>query len=198
MSIGFEKNCVCGLGARSKICRKRVKRMAMDDWTKLLFNGSGIATGVIAGIVAAAVQFIISHLDHAFITKNRKAEQVHRHIEWQRNEIGNLIREVSAIKVPTLTETNEDTIENAYHLIIADFERAKPLLYEKSDDIRLRGFFATLDKRYNQMQQAKLGYGVGLSLENSKIVVIEEIKECKQRLLKVLQEKEEDILSQMI
>ena len=172
--------------------------MAMDDWIKLLFNDSGIATGVIAGIVAAVVQFIISHLDHAFITKNRKAEQVHRHIEWQRNEIGNLIREVSAIKVPAQTETNEDTIENAYHLVIADFERAKPLLYEKRDDVRLRGFFAALDNRYNQMQQAKLGQGVELSLEDSKIVVIEEIKECKQRLLKVLQEKEEDILSQMI
>lgn len=41
----------------------------MDKWIELLFNGGGIATGVIAGIVAAFVQFLISHLEHIFIIK---------------------------------------------------------------------------------------------------------------------------------
>ena len=98
----------------------------MDKWIELLFNGGGIATGVIAGIVAAFVQFLISHLEHIFIIKTKKAEQTYGFIKWQRDEIGKLIKEVSEIRIPAITETNEDIIENAYHLIIADFERAKP------------------------------------------------------------------------
>lgn len=39
------------------------------------------------------------------------------------------------IRIPAVTETNEDVIENAYHLVIADFERAKPLLYKKEDPV---------------------------------------------------------------
>lgn len=34
----------------------------MDKWIELLCNGGGIATGVIAGIVAAFVQFLISNI----------------------------------------------------------------------------------------------------------------------------------------
>lgn len=170
----------------------------MDNWIELLFNGGGIATGVIAGIVAALVQFLISHLDHIFITKTKKAEQTHAFIEWQRDEIGKLIREVSAIRVPAITETNEDIIENAYHLIIADFERAKPLLYKKNDPVTIKNFFNTLNGRYNQMHDIKLGHEKELKLEDSKRVLIGEIKECKQRLLNVLQDKEKEIMSKMI
>lgn len=170
----------------------------MDDWIELLFNDGGIATGVIAGIVAALVQFLISHLDHAFITKTKKAEQTHEFIEWQRNEIGSLIREISAIRVPAITEINEDVIENAYHLIIADFERAKPLLYKKNDPVPIKGYFNALNRRYEQMQNIKLGHEKDLKLEDSKKVLIGEINECKQRLLNVLQDKEKEIMSKMI
>ena len=137
----------------------------MDEWIELLFNGGGIATGIIAGIVAALVQLLISHLDHTFITKTKKAEQTHEFIEWHRDEIGKLIREVSEIRVPAITETNEDIIENAYHLIIADFERAKPLLYKKNDPVTIKGFFNALNTRYNQMQDIKLGHEKELKLE---------------------------------
>ena len=41
----------------------------MDKWIELLCNGGGIATGVIAGIVAAFVQFLISHFEHRFLQK---------------------------------------------------------------------------------------------------------------------------------
>lgn len=44
----------------------------MDKWIELLCNGGGIATGVIAGIVAAFVQFLISHLSIAFSRKLKK------------------------------------------------------------------------------------------------------------------------------
>ena len=60
----------------------------MDKWIELLFNGGGIATGVIAGIVAAFVQFLISHLEHIFIIKTKKVEQTYGFIKWQRDEIG--------------------------------------------------------------------------------------------------------------
>ena len=170
----------------------------MDNWIELLFDGGGIATGLIAGIVAALVQFLISYLDHTFITKTKKAEQTHEFVEWQRDEIGKLISEVSAIRVPAIKETNEDVIENAYHLIIADFERTKPLLYKKNDPVTIKGFFNTLNGRYNQMQDIKLGYEKELKLEDSKRVLIGEIKECKQRLLNVLQDKEKEIMSKMI
>lgn len=170
----------------------------MDNWIELLFNGGGIATGIIAGIVAALVQFLISHLDHTFITKTKKTEQTHEFIKWQRDEIGKLIREVSAIRVPAVTETNGDIIENAYHLIIANFERAKPLFYKKSDPVTIKGFFDTLNIRYNQMQNIKLGHEEELKLEDSKKVLIGEIGECKRRLLKMLEDKEKEIMSKMI
>ena len=48
----------------------------MDNWIELLFNGGGIATGVIAGFVAALVQFLISHLDHSFIIKLKKRSKL--------------------------------------------------------------------------------------------------------------------------
>lgn len=170
----------------------------MENSTGQVFYDSGIATGVIAGIVAAAVQFLISFLDHKFITKTKKAEQTYETIEWQRNAIGELIKEVSDIRVPKITETNEDVIENAYHLIIADFERAKPLLYKKNSPVTIKGFFNTLNIRYNQMQDIKLGYEKDLKLEDAKKVLIGEIKECKHRLLNVLQDKEKEIMSKMI
>lgn len=116
----------------------------MNNWVELLFNGGGIATGVIAGIVAALVQFLISHLDHVFITKTKKTEQIYGFINWQRDEVGKLIREVSEIRIPASTEMNEDMIENAYHLIIADFERAKPLLYKKMILSQLKVFLTLL------------------------------------------------------
>lgn len=170
----------------------------MDNSTEQLFYASGIVSGLIAGIVAAAVQFLISFLEHKFITKTKKAEQTYAAIEWQRNAIGEMIREVSEIRVPAITETNEDVIENAYHLIIADFERAKPLLYKKNDPITIKGFFNTLKHRYDQMQKIKLGAEKDLTLEKSKIVLIGEIKECKERLLNVLQDKEKELMSKMI
>ena len=170
----------------------------MDKWIELLSNGSGIATGVIAGIVAAFVQFLISHLEHRFLQKAKKEEQIYGFNVWKRDEIGKLIKEVSEIKIPSATETNEDVIENAYHLIMADFERAKPLLYKKSDPVTIRGFFGTLNIRYKQIQEIKLGYEKGLNLGDAKSVLIEEICECKKRLLTVLQDKEKEIISQLI
>lgn len=158
----------------------------MDKWIELLCNGGGIATGVIAGIVAAFVQFLISHFEHRFLQKGK------------RDEIGELIKDVSEIKIPAVTETNGDVIENAYHLIMAYFERAKPLLYKKSDPVTIRGFFNTLNIRYRQMQEIKLGYEKGLNLGDAKRVLIEEISECKKRLLTVLQDKEKETMSQLI
>lgn len=116
----------------------------MNSWMELLFKGGGIASGVIAGVVAALVQFLISHLDHNFMLKTKKSDQTYSFIKWQMDEIGNLIKEVSEIRIPAITEENEDIIENAYHLIIADFERAKPLLYRKNDPVAIKGFLKHL------------------------------------------------------
>ena len=76
--------------------------------------------------------------------KNKQDEKTNAFIVWQRDEIGKLIREVSEIRVPMIMETNEDVIQNAYHLIIADYERVKSLLYKKSDLIAIRSFLARL------------------------------------------------------
>lgn len=170
----------------------------MDKWIELLCNGGGITTGVIAGIVAAFVQFLISHFEHRFLQKAKKEEQIYSFNVWKRDEIGELIKDVSEIKIPAVTETNGDVIENAYHLIMAYFERAKPLLYKKSDPVTIRGFFNTLNIRYRQMQEIKLGYEKGLNLGDAKRVLIEEISECKKRLLTVLQDKEKETMSQLI
>ncbi|MFG6325746.1 MAG: hypothetical protein K1W00_02740 [Lachnospiraceae bacterium] len=169
----------------------------MGNWIELLFNGAGIATGIIAGVVAALVQLLLSHLNHRFIAKDKKADQTYAFIVWQRDEIRNLIKDVSEIRVPAITETNEDIIENAYHLIIADFERAKPLLYKNNDPVTIKGFFNTLNKRYNQMQDIKSGHEKELKLEDSKRVLIGEIHECKKRLLNELQRKEKEVMSKM-
>lgn len=48
------------------------------------------------------------------------------------------------------------------------------------------------------MQDIILGYEKKLKLEDSKRVLIGEIEECKQRLLKVLEDKEKEIMSKMI
>lgn len=169
----------------------------MNNWIELLLNNGGIATGVIAGVVAALTQFLISHLNHIFIAKSKKEEQIHKFTEWQRDEVKKLIEEVSTIRVPAIAETSENAIENAYHLIIAAYEKAHPLLY-KSDLIMIGGFFNTLNGRYNQLQDIKLGYEKRLKIEDSKRVLIGEIKECKRRLLCVLQDREKEIMSAMI
>ena len=44
------------------------------------------------------------------------------------------------------------------------------------------------------MENIKLGYERELKLEDSKKVLIGEIKECKQRLLKVLQKEEKELI----
>lgn len=152
----------------------------MNSWMELLFKGGGIASGVIAGVVAALVQFLISHLDHNFMLKTKKSDQTYSFIKWQMDEIGNLIKEVSEIRIPAITEENEDIIENAYHLIIADFERAKPLLYRKNDPVAIKGFFKAPNRRYNQMQDIKFGNEKNLKLKDSKMVLIGEIHECKK------------------
>lgn len=162
----------------------------MNNWMEVLFNGAGIASGVISGIIVALTQVLVSHLNH----KNKQDEKTNAFIVWQRDEIGKLIREVSEIRVPMIMETNEDVIQNAYHLIIVDYERVKSLLYKKSDLIAIRSFFSTLNGRYNQMENIKLGYERELKLEDSKKVLIGEIKECKQRLLKVLQKEEKELI----
>lgn len=168
----------------------------MDKYIELLCN-SGIVSGVIAGIVAALVQVLISHLDHIFITRTKKEDQTHEFIEWKRDKIENLIGEVSAIRVPSSTETDEAVIVNAYHLIISDFERAKALLYKKNACVPIQSFFNTLIYRYNQMQNIKLGIEKNLKLEDSKRVLVGEIEECKKRLLNELQDKEKAIMSKM-
>ncbi|GAA6490781.1 hypothetical protein K280104A7_03450 [Candidatus Bariatricus faecipullorum] len=48
------------------------------------------------------------------------------------------------------------------------------------------------------MQDIKLGLEKELKLEDSKRVLIGEIKECKKRLLNVLQDKEKELMSKMI
>lgn len=154
----------------------------MKNMIEALLNG-GIATGIIAGIVAAGVQFLIAGLEHNFITKTKKNEQIYEAIGCQRDKIEELIGEVSAIRVPSLTETDEDIIENAYHLIMADFERAKPLLYKKNDCITIKGYINALTTRYNQVRSIKLGYEKELKLEKAKEVLIGEIQVSKQKLL---------------
>lgn len=158
----------------------------------------GIVDGAIGGLVVALIQIIYSRVEHSFIIKTKKTERTYEYTQWHRDEIGKLIQDVSSIRVPAITETNEDVILNAYHLIIADFERAKPLLYKKGDCITIKGFFNTLNKRYEQMHDIKLGNEKNLSLKDSKRVLIGEIEECKKRLLNVLQNKEKEIMSKMI
>lgn len=169
----------------------------MDRWIELLLEDGGIASGVIAGVVASLVQFLISHWEHNFMQKTKKGDQIYGFLKWQMDEIGNLIREVSDIRIPAITEINEDIIENAYHLIIADFERAKPLLYKNNDPVTIKSFFNTLNRRYNQMQDIKSGHEKELKLEDSKRVLIGEIHECKKRLLNELQRKEKEVMSKM-
>lgn len=114
---------------------------------------SGVLSGIIAGLVAAGVQLFISYLDRKF---KRTEDQAFRQRDWMKNEISKMIQEVSAIKVPPITETNDDIIENAYHLIIADYERSKPLIYKKDGPAVLKVFFDTLIFHHNQLQSIKL------------------------------------------
>lgn len=174
----------------------------MDKWIELLCNGGGIATGVIAGIVAAFVQFLISHFEHRFLQKAKKEEQIYSFNVWKRDEIGELIKDVSEIKIPAVTETNGDVIENAYHLIMAYFERSKPLLYKKAILLQLEAFLIPLiyaiDKCKKLNWDMKRDLILGMQRESLKRVLIEEISECKKRLLTVLQDKEKETMSQLI
>ena len=163
----------------------------MIELIKTLVIKGGIMSGLIAGIVASCI-------DHKFMDKMTKAEQTHKFDEWQIDEIRELLRDVSKIRNPAVTETNEDVIENAYHLVIADFERAKPLLYKKEDPVILKGFFNTLHGRYDQMQDIRLGHETNLTLEDSKRILIGEIEICKHKLLNTLQDKQKEIMSKLV
>ena len=157
-----------------------------------MLDQSGVLSGIIAGLVAAGVQLFISFLDRKF---KRTEDQAFRQREWMKNEIIKMIQEVSVIKVPPKTETNDDIIENAYHLIIADYERSKPLIYKKDGPAVLRGFFDTLTYRHEQLQSIKLGEEPQLTEEQAKKVLIGEIAVCKDKLLYYLQAKEKEIIA---
>lgn len=77
---------------------------------------------------------------------------------------------------------------------MADFERAKPLLYKKNDCITIKGYINALTIRYNQVQSIKLGYEKELKLEKAKEVLIGEIQVSKQKLVSELQEKAKDVM----
>ena len=162
---------------------------------KIMLVESGILSGIIAGLVAAGVQLLVSFLDRRFINKNRKEDQSFEQREWLRNEIHRMIYEVSDIKVPSGTETNDDIIENAYHLIIADYERSKPLIYKKDGPSQLRGFFDTLIYRHEQLHSIKMGKETQLTEEKAKEVLIGEIAMCKDKLLNYLEAKEKEIIA---
>lgn len=163
---------------------------------KIMLVQSGVLSGIIAGIIAAGVQLFISFLDRRFIYKNRREDQSFEQREWLKNEINKMIHEVSAIKVPPKTETRDDIIENAYHLIIADYERSKPLIYKIDGPVVLRSFFNTLIYRHEQLQSIRLGKEVPeLTEENAKKVLIGEIAVCKDKLLYKLQAKEKEIIA---
>ncbi len=153
---------------------------------------SGILSGIIAGLVAAGVQLFISYLDRKF---KRTEDQAFIQRDWLKNEINKMIQEVSAIKIPPVTEKNDDIIENAYHLIIADYERSKPLLYKKDGPAVLRGLFDTLTYCHEQLQSIKLGEEPQLTEEQAKKVLIGEIVVCKDKLLYYLQAKEKEIIA---
>ena len=154
-----------------------------------------VFSGIIAGLVAAGVQLLISYLDRRFTNKNRREDQTFGQREWMKNEINKMIHEVSDIKVPLVTETNDDLIENAYHLIIADYERSKPLIYKKDGPVILRGYFDTLIYRHEQLQSIKQGKDPQLTEEDAKRVLIGEIAVCKDKLLYYLQAKEKEIIA---
>ena len=167
------------------------------DWIDILFNGGGIATGVIAGIVAALVQLLISHFEHQFIRGNRQEDQERDQSMWLRDEIGKLIQDVTAIKVPAKTVTDDDVIDNAYHLIIADYERSKALLYKITEPVTIKGLFDTLQFRYEQLQNIRMGLEEKITIEKSKKVLIEEMIVSKAKLLENLQRKEKEVISKL-
>ena len=162
---------------------------------KIMLVQSGVLSGIIAGIIAAGVQLFISFLDRRFIYKNRREDQSFEQREWVKNEINKMIHEVSAIKVPPKTETRDDIIENAYHLIIADYERSKPLIYKIDGPVVLRSFFNTLIYRHEQLQSIKRGEEPQLTEEKAKEILIGEIVVCKNKLLYYLEAKEKEIIA---
>lgn len=70
----------------------------MIELIKTLVIKGGIMSGLIAGIVASCI-------DHKFMDKMTKAEQTHKFDEWQIDEIRELLRDVSMIRIPAVTET---------------------------------------------------------------------------------------------
>ena len=159
-------------------------------------SSSGILSGVVAGVVAAMVQILIVYLEHFITTKDKRVERKNNLVDRQVEEIEKLIIDVSSIRNPSLTEIDEDVIENAYYLITANFERAKSFLYSKDDCIIIRGYFSSLNTHYNQMLYIKvLGSEEEAQLVKAKRAVIKEIKICKEKLLKALQNKKSDLLS---
>lgn len=160
-------------------------------------NAYGIWTGVIAGIVAALVQLLISLIEHKFIKGNRQEDQERDQRRWLRDEIGKLIQDVTAIKIPTKTITDDDVIDNAYHLIIADYERSKVLLYKITEPVTIKGSFNTLQFRYEQLQNIRMGLEEIITIEESRKYLIEEMIVSKARLLESLQWKEKEVISKL-
>ena len=160
-------------------------------------NGYVIWTGLLAGIVAASVQFIISHLERNFKMMNKKENQRRKQLEWLREEIGKLIKDVTEIKVPTITVIDFDTIDNAYHLIIADYERSKPLLYKIKDNVTMSGDFDRLHSRYELLQKERWEHGEETEITKLKKDLIEEMTRSKAILLENLQRKEKDVISKL-
>jgi len=161
-------------------------------------SSSGILSGLIGGVVAVLAQILITYLKHFFTVKDNRIEQTNKIVYRQIEELEKLIYDVSNIRVPSITEINEDIIENAYHLIDADFERAKSFLsYKKNYCVKIISYFRLLDFRYNQIQNIKLGNVKELNLVDAKRNLIGEIKICKEKLLKELQNKKSDLMSDM-
>lgn len=159
-------------------------------------SSSGILSGVVAGVVAAMVQILIVYLKHFITTKDKRVERKNNLVDRQIEEIEKIIIDVSSIRIPSLTEIDEDSIENAYYLLTANFERAKSFLYRKDDCIKIRGYFGRLNTYYNHMQYIKvLGSEEELQLVKAKRAVINEVKICKEKLLKELQNKKSDLMS---
>lgn len=164
---------------------------------KEFLSSSGILSGVVAGLIAACVQVLITYLEHFFKVKDKRIEQTNIMVYSQIEEIDKLIYDVSNIRVPSSTEINEDIIENAYYLIDADFQRAKSFLVYRKDHyyVKITSYFRLLNYRYDQMQAIKLGQEKELNLADSQKTLVGEIKVCKEKLLKELQNKKSDLMS---
>lgn len=197
----YKDNNIITLGIESSIISrdilkyiKKVVYMIIDNLIETLINNVQFVEGLIVGVI---IHIFIIHFQYTLTAKGVREKQGYKNIEWQRDEIEKLIKDVSDIRIPSIMELNEDAIENAYHLIVAYFERSKPLLYKKNDCVTIKSFFNLLNTRYDQMQNIKMKNEKVPELYNDKKVFVGEIKECKVRLLNVLQEKEKEIIAKM-